>query len=105
MPKITISDEMYSRLAEFKQVVEGVIDEEINIDTCADLMLGQGMDSVLAELLGPLDSSTLLRSFQQFASQCPAQVYKHVAETLKKGAIVHQKEEVKKRIGFQTQQI
>jgi len=96
---------MYSRLAEFKQVVEGVIDEEINIDTCVDLILGQGMDSLLADLLGPLDSSTLLHSFQQLASQCPAQVYKYVAETLKKGAIVHQKEEVKKKIGFQTQQI
>lgn len=103
MPKITISSEVYTRLVEFKQVVEGIIDEEISIDTCVDLILGQGMDSMLADLLSPLDSSTLLRSFQQLGSQYPAQVYRYVAEMLKKGAIVHQKEEMKKRIGFQTQ--
>ncbi len=100
MPEIKISSEIYARLVEFKQVVESVIDEEITTDTCVDLILGQGIDSMLADLLGPLDSSTLVRSIQQLGSQCPAQVYRYVAETLKKGALVQQREQTKKRLGF-----
>ena len=72
MPDIVISEEMYARVMEFKQVVEAVIKEEISFDVCVELILGQGINSMLADLLGSVDPITLLSSFQQLGSQYPA---------------------------------
>jgi len=100
MPEITISEGMYFRVAEFKQVVEAVIEEKISSDDCVELILGKGIDSMLADLLGSLDQSTLLESFQQLGSQYPTQVYRYVAETLRRGAAVKEREEMKRQLGF-----
>ena len=75
MSKITISKEIYARVMEFKNVIEAVIEEEINSDSCVELILSQGIDSMLADLLSPLDQTILLKSFQQLGSQYPTQVY------------------------------
>ena len=102
MPDIVISEEMYARVMEFKQVVEAVIKEEISFDVCVELILGQGINSMLADLLGSVDPITLLSSFQQLGSQYPAQVYRYVAETLRQGAATREQEEMRKRLGFRT---
>jgi hypothetical protein len=102
MPEIAISDEMYARLKEFRQVIEAVIDEEIDLDSCVALVLTQGLDSMLVDLLSPLDSTILLKSFQQLASEHPAEVYQYVAETMRQGAIVQQQENMRRRLGFST---
>jgi hypothetical protein len=100
MPKITLSEGMYARVAEFKHVVEAVIEEEIRSDDCVELILGQGIDSMLADLLGPQDQTTLLKSFQQLGSQYPTQVYRYVAETLRGGAAVREREKMRRQLGF-----
>lgn len=102
MPEITISEEIYARVAEFKHVVEAIIEEEIGFDDCVALILGQGIDSTLADLLGPVDPTILLTSFQQLGSQYPAQVYRYVAETLRRGATVQEREKMRRRLGFRT---
>jgi len=100
MSKITISKEMYGRVIEFKHVVEAVIKEEISSDGCAELILSQGIDSMLADLLGSQSQTILLKSLQQLGSQYPMQVYRYVAEILKKGAAVQEQEKMKQKIGF-----
>ena len=101
MPEITISQESYLKVVEFKQVVEAIIEEEINIEDYMQLILDQGMDSMLADLLGPQEHSTLLQSFQQLASRYPTQIYSYVVEMLKRGAASQGREETKRRIlGF-----
>jgi hypothetical protein len=103
MPEISISEDTYERLVAFKEVVEVVIEEEIDFDTCADLILGQGIDAVLADLLGPLEPGTLLKSVQQLGAEHPAQVYSHFAETMRRGADVQQaRERVRRQLGFYT---
>ena len=72
MPEISISEDMYQRVSAFKELVEVVIEEEIDLDTCVELILGQGIDATLADLLSPLDPDTLLKSVQQLGSQHPA---------------------------------
>ena len=64
MPQITISDDIYAKIAEFKQVVESVIEEELQLDVHAELVIDHGIDSILADILGPLDKNVLIRSFQ-----------------------------------------
>ncbi len=95
-----ISEETYTRVVEFKQVIEAVIEQEISFGSCMELILGQGIDSMLADLLASLDSDVLLQSFQQLGSQYPAQVYRYVAETLSQGTVVRAQEEMRQRLGF-----
>ena len=102
MPEMVISDEMYTRLNESKQVFEAVIEEEIDFDTYVEVVLMQGLDSMLADILSPLDSTTLLKSFQQLASEHPAEVYQYVAETMKQGATTQQQENMRRQFGFST---
>ncbi len=100
MSQIAISEKMYARVEEFKQVIEAVIEEEISFDGCVELILGQGIDSMLADLLRSVDQTTLLGSFQQLGSQYPAQVYRYVAETLRKGTAVQERESMRRRLGL-----
>lgn len=99
-PEMIISEETYTRVVEFKQVIEAVIEQEISFGSCMELILGQGIDSMLADLLASLDSDVLLQSFQQLGSQYPAQVYRYVAETLSQGTVVRAQEEMRQRLGF-----
>lgn len=92
---------MYKRVLEFKQVIETVIEDNLDIDTCTEVILGQGLDSMLSGLIGSLDHSTLLASFQQMASRNPAEVYSYIVEMLKRGAAVQPQEAMKRKIiGF-----
>lgn len=101
MPSVTVSDDLYERVNEFKQVVEVILEETIDLDTCMTIILSQGINSMLADLLGPVDQETLVRSFQQLGEENPVQVYKFVAETLMVGRASQERERLKRQIGFQ----
>ena len=100
MQAITVSEELYARVVAFKQIVDALLEEEIGPDECAALILGQGMDAMLADILGPVDQPSLVRSFQLLGSQYPAQVYGFAAETLKGGAAAQERERIRRRLGF-----
>jgi len=102
MSTVEISEDMYRRVEEFRAVVEAVIEEEIDTDTCLEVILQQGMDSMLAELLGPQEPIILLQSIQQLASKHPAEVYQYVTETLRRGAMAQERERLRRRMGFPT---
>lgn len=100
MPAIEISEDTYQRLQEFRGVVNAVMDEELETQACADLILQQGLDSMLQDILGPQDQAILLRSFRQLAARDPAVVYRYVAEVIKTGTKVHERETKRPRMGF-----
>lgn len=100
MQSLTISDEVYTRLVEFKRVFDTVMDEEISFDEYVETVLLISIDHMLADLMAPLEHSTLVRSFQQLGSEHPEQVYGYVAETLRRGAYARGREEMKQRAGF-----
>jgi hypothetical protein len=100
MSQIAVSDGMYNRVLEFKPVLEAVIEETLDVDTCAEVILMEGLDSMLADLIGSLDHSTLLSSFQQMASRNPSEVYSYILETLQRGTVARQKEALRRKLGF-----
>ncbi len=100
MPEINISEKLYARVEAFQEVVEAVLEEKISFDDCVELILGQGINSMLADLLGSVDPATLLSSFQQLGSQYPTQVYGYVSETLRGGAAAQERERLKRQLGF-----
>ncbi len=100
MSEITISEEMHTRVAEFKQVVEAVIEEEIDFDAYVEMILEQGIEAMVDQLLGSLEQPTLLKMFQQLGSLYPAQAYQYIVETLGQGSIITEQKEMKRRLGF-----
>ncbi len=104
MPHITVSESTHTAVTEFKQVVETVIGEEIAVDDCVALILSEGINSMLKDLLGSSDPATLLASLQQLGSKHPAQVYGFIAETLKTGVAVQERERLRHKLGFSREQ-
>ncbi|MCI2430735.1 hypothetical protein LM602_09010 [Candidatus Acetothermia bacterium] len=100
MPEIAISAEIYTRIKGFKQVAEAVLESDIDFEKCVELILEQGIDSMLADILGSVEYDTLLNSFQQLGAQYPEQVYGYVAETLRKGDAAQERERIKRKLGF-----
>lgn len=100
MPQIEISTEMYERIRGFKSVIEAILEEPQDIDECVDLILGQGLDEMLAGIIADADSATMLKSFQLLAAKHPLEVYGFVAETWIQGAATQQHEGIKRRLGF-----
>jgi hypothetical protein len=98
MPRIDISDELYARLAAFEPIVEAVIEEQINVDTVAELALGQGLDVMLSSVIGSNDPALLHASLHRLAERHPEIVHGFVAEMFKTGAA--EREGARQRIGF-----
>ena len=83
--RLTVSDETYRRLIEFRQVVEAILDEPIEIDEYAELVLDRGLNGILEDLMGAQSKETLVQSFQQLAKQYPEQVSEFMVDVLRRG--------------------
>ena len=100
MPKVTISEDMYNRIIAFKQVVEAVLEEPTDLNTCLELLLNRALECMLADILDGVDRDALLKSFQQLASRHPTAVYQYVAEIWKSGGEAIKRDKAKRRMGF-----
>jgi len=103
---VKVSNELYKRVVAFRSVIEAVMEQEIELEGCFDLILEQGLNAMVVDLLGTQDHHILLNSIQQLGAQYPAQVYGYMAETLRRGAAAQERERVKqewerkKQVGF-----
>src|SRR5260221_57852 len=100
MPQLKLSIEVYGRMAEFKQVIEAVIEDKLDIDAFAEFIINRGIDLILAELLGQVGEGPLLMTIQKLATRHPAQVYGFLAEVWKLGVDQQKQEEVRNQFGF-----
>jgi hypothetical protein len=80
-------------------LLEAVIEEEVNLDTCIEMVLDHGLNVMLVDVIGTAEPQTLLASMQQLAAQHPKAVYGYVADALKAGADV-ERQKARQRIGF-----
>ena len=100
MPSFIVSNETHKRLEAFKPLLEYVTDESITIETCLDVVVNQGLNAMLGDLIGSLDHSILLKSMQQLASKYPTKIYEYIIEMMKIGEMENEKEKLKHKIGF-----
>ncbi len=101
MRKLRISNELYRRVDSFKPVVESVLDGELSFEEYVELLLHQAMNSMLTDLLKPIDPRVLLESVLQMGARHPQEVFGYVADTLRSGAAANEREAMKKKLGFQ----
>ena len=99
MPTVDVSDDTYHRVEAFASLVESVIEAEIDVAACVELILRRGMDRMLADLIGQ-EPAVLLGSFQQLAALHPDEVYAYVTSMMEEGALVKEREALRRRIGF-----
>lgn len=100
MPQITVSDDVLNRLTEFQRLLGVVVGEHVCTNVCAEVVLGRGMDWMLAEIVAPTGAETLLTTIQKLGARHPAEVYRFVAEAIVAGMNQQHKETVKQKIGF-----
>lgn len=101
MPQVHITDDLHTKASEFKQVIEALLEEPIDLDACIEIVLNQRIDSMLRDLIGSVGQETLMKSFQQLGAAYPKEVYSYVALTLIRGKEVQEREKLKRQIGFQ----
>lgn len=100
---VGIADETIAQVRAFQQVVEAVLEEDFEFDAYVNLLLRQGMDSMLADLLGPVDASVLIKSFQQLGATHPDVLYGFIARTLRAGELAEAQAKVRRQMGFRPQ--
>lgn len=98
--KLEINKESEDRIIAFKKVIEAVIDEEIELNDCIEIILDRGINSMTEDILGQVDSKILLLSFQQLGSKYPLEVYSYIADTIQRGEEINKKE-LKRNFGFE----
>ena len=81
-----------------------MLEEEISLGDCAEIVLGIGIDSMLEAMVGPLESTILIRLFHQLGARYPVQVYRYIAEMWKQGAAVEEQQEMREQLGFRLHQ-
>jgi hypothetical protein len=99
MPEVDLPDNLQKRLEAFKPLLEAVLEEQVSLEFCIQVVLERGLALMLTELIGSLEPHVLLASFQQLAAQHPDAVYGFVAETMKAGAAI-ERENARHRMGF-----
>ena len=98
--QIEISDDIEKRIKGMMQLIEAVLNEEVTFDNSLKLIVNEGLNSMLNDLIGNQDCYTLISSMQQLASRYPNEIYQYMAEILKKGELItkEEKEILKKKI-------
>jgi hypothetical protein len=100
MATLEISEELYGRVKEFQAVIKAVLDEDISCEAAGELVLQQGLDSLMANLFGPQGAGVMLQTLQQLAAKYPKEIYRFIAETIDAGEIEIEKERVRSQLGF-----
>lgn len=87
MASITVADELYPKLVAFKEVIEAVVGEHMEFDTYIELVLEEGIEAVLKDVLGLSNHQALVSSFSELSTRYPTQVFAHLAEQITAGEL------------------
>src|SRR5258708_38197291 len=98
MAQITVSDELNARLKAFQPVVEAIIEGPMPIEEYVARLLDRALDSMLNDLVGSVDPSVLVQSFQQLAGKHPWEVYAFVVDTLNAGGATIDSERLRRQL-------
>lgn len=85
MHSVTVSDQLYQKVAAFKEVIEAVLGEHLAFGIYIEMVLEEGIEAFLENLLALSDHPSLVRSFYELSSHQQVQVFEHVAERIRAG--------------------
>ena len=101
MPTIRVSKPLAAKIKAIQPLVEAVMEKKMEFNGLVELILQQGIDTMLASIMGSVDAETFLKSFQQLGEREPSVVYGYVANMLRTGSGVQKEklQEAKRKIG------
>ena len=104
MPQITISDETFAQLVAFLEASRAASNIDLPVEQAADYLIQIGIDDMIGQLLRSLEPGALVQEMLRLARNHPAEVYGHMAETMRRGAeeIAQREEELSRPFGFVT---
>ena len=100
MPTFELSEETYRRVAAFVPVARAVLDEDVDVVTCAGLLVDLGFQVGLRSVIGNQEDSVHVESQVQLALEEPETVCNHIAHRVGLGADIRAWRERPRRIGF-----
>lgn len=101
MPTIRVSKPLAEKIKAIQPLVEAVRDEKLNFNGLVELLLQQGMESMLTTIMGSVDPETFLQSFQKLGERQPTVVYDYLADMVQSGFGVQPEklQEAKRKLG------
>src|SRR3989442_2443686 len=81
MTTFELSEDTYRRIEEFRSVINAVVEDELDMEDCLAI-IERGLDSMLRDVLSPLERDVLLEALRQLAAREPAAVYRYMSDTL-----------------------
>jgi hypothetical protein len=78
--------------------VHGIIDEELSFDVYVQIVIIQGLEKMLGDVI-PGDAKVLWDTIKTMAEENPDFVSEFIADALRRGAEITQKEEAKRKLG------
>jgi len=82
---VKLSEDVLKRLEPFKSVVEEVIGKKLEFDVYVALVLGEGMNSMLQDIINPQERNVLWQTVLAMFKENPDFISGFVASILKRG--------------------
>ena len=101
MPAIRVSKPLAAKIKAIQPLVEAVREEKLSFNGLVELLLQQGMENLLATIMGSVDPETFLKSFQKLGERQPTVVYDNLADMVQSGFGVQPEKllEAKRKLG------
>jgi len=101
MPTIRVSKPLTQKIKGILPLVETVMEKKLEFNDLVELILQQGLDTMLASIMGAVDADSFLKSFSQLGQRDPSTAYGYVAQLLRSGTGVQKEklQEAKKMLG------
>jgi hypothetical protein len=100
MDRLRLTDEHRRRINAFAPIYRSVMNQDVDAQSCLDILMERGFRATLADVLDSADSATLVESIQQLAVRDPEFVGRYMADMLGLGDDVNRQKPDTPRIGF-----
>jgi hypothetical protein len=82
MDGLRLTDEHRRRIKAFVPIYRAVTNEDVDAQTCLDILMERGFRATLADFLESADRATLIESVQQLATRDPEFIGRYMADML-----------------------
>ena len=87
--KCSLPTDLYKRVLASRPLIETILEEQQDTQDCVNLLIELGLERLLTDIMGKVESEVLLKAILQYAARAPEVVYGHTVEMLTLGAEIN----------------
>lgn len=84
--KCSLPTDLHKRVLASRPLIETILEEQQDTQNCVNLLIELGLERLLTDIMGKVESEVLLKAMLQYAARAPEVVYGHTVEMLTLGA-------------------